>query len=79
MKDTVWNGEVQKLVDSKGIPKGLEVILEERGINTDGRNANAMRDILGKHSDFKSQTTFVEELITSRSHICLFSLSSIVN
>ena len=30
MRGTVWNGEVQKLVDSKGIPKGLKVISEER-------------------------------------------------
>ena len=45
MRDTVWNGEVQKLVDSK---EGLKVILEERGLNIDGLNAMAMRDILGE-------------------------------
>ena len=47
-------------------------MLEERGVNTDGLNAKAMRDILGKHPDFITQTTLVEELITSPSHICLF-------
>ena len=69
MRDTVWNGAVQKLV---GIPKGLKIVLEERGVITDGLNAKAMRDTLGKHPDFTTQTTLVEELITSRSHICLF-------
>ena len=64
MRDTVWNDNVQKLVDNKGRAQ------EERGISTDGLNANAMRDILGKHEDFKNPTTLVEELIASRSHLC---------
>ena len=31
-----------------------------------------MREILGKHEDFQNQTTLVEELIASRSHLCFF-------
>ena len=77
MRDTVWNDNVQKLVDSKGIPKGLKLVLEERGLSTDGLNAKAMRDILGKHEDFKNQTTLVEELIASCSHLCFFPLRTI--
>ena len=72
MRDTLWNGEVQKLVDNNGIPKGPKLVLEERGVNTDSLNAKELRDILDKHPDFTTQTTLVEELITSRSHICLF-------
>ena len=38
MRDTIWNDNVQKLVDGNGIPKGLKLVLEERGINTDGQS-----------------------------------------
>ena len=30
MRDTMWEGRIQKLVDDNGIPKGMKVILEER-------------------------------------------------
>lgn len=35
MHDTVWEGRVQKLTFALGIPKGMMLILEERGICTD--------------------------------------------
>lgn len=31
-----------------------------------------MRDILSKHADFQSQSTLVEDLVLSRSHMCYF-------
>ena len=33
MHDTIWNGKTQKMVDSKGSPKGMRLILEERGVD----------------------------------------------
>lgn len=31
MRDTIWEGKVQKFVDDNGIPKGMEKVLIERG------------------------------------------------
>ena len=39
MRDTVWEGQVQGMVDNNGIP-------EERGIETTGMKAKDMRDLL---------------------------------
>ena len=72
MRDTVFNDAIQKMVDPAGIPKGMKLILQERGVNTDGMNAKKMREVLGSHADFKIAKTLVEELVESRSHICLF-------
>ena len=72
MKDTIWNGQVQRLVTEDGIPKGMKLVLQERGVNTDGMNARAMREKLGSYPDFVNVPTLVEELVRSRSHICLF-------
>ena len=72
MKDTVHNGVAQHMVDGSGIPKGMKLVLEERGIDTSGMNARKMREVLGAHSDFVNVTTLVEELVESRNHIPLF-------
>ena len=36
MRDTLWDGRVQKMVDSKGTPKGMRQVLRERGIDVSG-------------------------------------------
>lgn len=38
MKDTVFS-EVQKMVTDAGLPKGMKLILQERGVETKGMNA----------------------------------------
>ena len=38
MRDGWWGGKPQKMNYSPGIPKGMRVILEERGVNTRGMN-----------------------------------------
>ena len=72
MKDTVFDGKVQKLVNDSGSPKGMKLVLQERGIDTLGMNALKMREVSGSHEDFQSIKTLVEELVESRFHICLF-------
>ena len=42
MRDTVWAGRAQKLVDDRGVPKGMKKTLEERGINTDRMKAETV-------------------------------------
>jgi transposase len=74
MRDTVFNGKCQKLVDSKGVPKGLKQVLSERGVNTEGMNKAAMVEELSSHQDFKSEKNMVEHLIEEDSvdHVVLF-------
>ena len=45
MKDTVFS-EVQKMVTDAGLPKGMKLILQERGVETKGMNAAKW----GRHS-----------------------------
>lgn len=51
---------VQKLVDRRGLPKGMEKVLEERGINTATLKADDMRSLLPYHHDEK---TMIEHLL----------------
>jgi hypothetical protein len=48
MRDTVWDGQVQRMVTDDGIQKGLRTVLEERGINTKGMNAEKLKEVLGE-------------------------------
>ena len=53
MRDGFWNGKAQRMNYALGIPKGMRVVLEERGIDTKNMNAEKMREVLSSHSDFK--------------------------
>ena len=53
MPDTVWNGRPQKMVLGDGRPKGMKLVLQERGINTDHMKAADIQLIFGNHEDFK--------------------------
>ena len=73
MRDTVWGeGNVQKLVLDDGTPKGLKLVLEERGISTIGMNASTMRQQLKSYQDFQSSKTILEQFIEDRGHLCFF-------
>ena len=72
MRDTVWDGGVQKLVDNCGTPRGMRVVLEERGVDTTGMKAKEMRDALKHFPDFKEQKTILEEYIEQRGHLCIY-------
>ena len=63
MRDTIWAGRVQKMVDSSGVPKGMRQILEERGINTTNMKADDMRVVLANHEDFSIEKTLVEHYL----------------
>ena len=72
MRDTMWAGRVQKMLNDAGIPKGMKAILEERGINTSRMKADDMRAVLSFHDDFVNEKTIVEHFITDKSHTGLF-------
>ena len=72
MRDTIWGGKVQRMVDEHGIPKGMKTILEERGVNTLGMRAKEMRTLLKTFPDFDRQKTILEDYIEHRGHVCTF-------
>ena len=47
-----------------GAPKGLRVVLEERGVNTHKMTAENMREILGSHPDFVNEKSSVERFLS---------------
>ena len=53
MCNTMWDDRAQRMVLSDGRPKGLRLILQERGIDTDRMKAQDMRLVLRNHADFK--------------------------
>ena len=57
MHDTVRAGKSQKHVDSAGVPKGMKIILEECGINTQTLKGDDMRVILANYDDFRDEKT----------------------
>ena len=63
MRDTIWAGRVQKMVDSNGVPKGMRQVLEERGINTAHMKGDDMRTVLANHEDFRTEKTLVEHFL----------------
>ena len=72
VRDTVWAGRAQVMLNSDGSAKGLKTILAERGINTSRMKADDMRTVLSNHDDFVNEKTTVEHYVESRGHICLF-------
>ena len=69
MRDTVWNGCVQKMTLDDGRQKGME----ERGVDTTGMRAAEMREELRDFEDFSCDgVPIVEEMVTERGHMCLF-------
>lgn len=72
MRNTIWQGRVQQLTFNIGVPKGMKIILEERGINTRNMNADQMREKLGEMDDFKNEKSRIEHFLEDRGHICIF-------
>jgi len=54
-----------------GRPKGMKLVLQERGVDTKDMNADKMRETL-KYDDFKNSKTILEERIKERGHLCYF-------
>ena len=59
------------MVLSDGTAKGMKLVLQERGVDVKGLNAEKMREILSEFVDFSSQMTLLKELVRSKGHICL--------
>ena len=67
MKDTVWDGQVQKMTLEDGTQKGMKRVLEERGVDTHKMKADQMRKELLKFDEFNSDgVPIVEEMLVGR-------------
>ena len=56
MRTTTWAGKEQTMCFPDGTPKGMKVVLEERGINTSSLIGPQMQVILANHDDFRSES-----------------------
>ena len=65
--DTVWNGLPQTMTLPDGRPKGVALVLEERGYNTKGMK---MRAILADHDDFKNEKCQIDTFLSNSGHTC---------
>ena len=72
MRDTMWDGRVQKMVLSNGQPKGMRLVLQERGIDTTRMKAADMRIVLAHHADFKYEKTALECLMQEKGQRAIF-------
>ena len=59
-------------MNQSGVPKGMRLVLHERGIDTRGMTATQMKKVLGSHPDFKNQKSKVEIFLNSKGHIAYF-------
>ena len=72
MRDTVWDGKVQSMVLSDGRPKGMKIVLQERGIDITNMKAADMRLVLGSHADFKNEKTALEYFMHEKGQRTIF-------
>jgi len=68
LRDTVWNGRLQKMVQPDGTSKGMKLVLQERGINVTKMKADDMRSTLQEMHDFKYEKTKLETLLTEHGY-----------
>ena len=72
MRDTLWNGKPQKMVLPNGLPKGLKLVLQERGVDTTGMKKDEMQRRLGNMDDFKYEKSKVEKFLNSKGYRVYF-------
>ena len=63
MRDDVWDRKPQNMNYALGVQKGMRVVLEERGVNTHGMNADWMHEVLSNHADFRIEKSRIEHFL----------------
>ena len=74
MRDGWFDGCVQKMVTSSGVAKGLKMVLEERGVDTRGKNADELREILGRYPDFRDEKSRIEHYLNDECRHIVYML-----
>lgn len=70
MRDTNYERMQQKMVLDDSTPKGLRIVLEERGVNTTGMLKRDLVSKLEAHHDSASELSTVKHFLISRGHYC---------
>ncbi|RKF62155.1 hypothetical protein GcM3_149012 [Golovinomyces cichoracearum] len=84
MRDTVFNGHVQKMQTAEDVQKGISIILQERGKWTNGlrldckdncssHNGCCARRILASEEDFLNEKTIVQRAAEDKGHLFIKS------
>ena len=68
MRDTYYNGRLQRMVLADGTPKEMKRVLEERGVNVTKMKVDDVREKLHSMHDFKYEKTKVETLLLSNGY-----------
>ena len=63
MRDGWWNEKSQKMNYALRVPKGMRVVLEERGSSTHHMVADQIREVLNSHPDFKNEKSTIERFL----------------
>ena len=71
LRNTIWNGQAQKMVFSIGVPKGQIQILKERHCYVQGMKLEEMRKVISSHTDFADEKTKLEQFLQNLGHICI--------
>ena len=71
MHDTYYNGKLQRMVLPDGTPKGLRLVLEERGVNVKGMKLEDMQAKMAMYSDFQDEKSSIERYLHGRGHGCI--------
>ena len=50
----------------------MKMVLQERGVDVKGMNAEKMRKKLNTYSDFSTQKNILEELVDNKGYLCMF-------
>lgn len=77
MRGTIWQGRLQQLMFNIGVPKGMKIILEERGINT--RNVTADQKDWDRWMTSRMRSPILSIYWTREvtyAHFCLSSIHS---
>jgi hypothetical protein len=82
--DKPKRGLPQKMATTSGMPKGLKLVLEERGFDVTGLKTKCspvcpfesthccMARLLSQQEDFTNQVSMLEQLIVEAGHLCIF-------
>ena len=67
------NGDPQPMVFDDGTPKGLEIVLRERGVMVDKLKRADMIKKLQEFEDFRNEKSSVQIYLEGKHHRCLFN------
>lgn len=76
MHATNYNGTHQEMVfttgENKGLPKGLKLVLQERGLWDKNMTKSAAQEALSKCEDFAHEPTILQHTVKQRGHLCIY-------